>query len=139
MLTDSERQLLLAEQRTALAGERNKMANERTFLAWVRTGLAGVGGGIAILRILSFTNPTHELISKIIGQSLILWGVAIFIICWLEYYRSYQRLKAQNEVAGSIAYVSVLALTLIVLSLTMFIITLQEHPVYTMLADLISK
>lgn len=127
MPSDSEQQLKLAQERTDLASERNKLANERTFLAWVRTGLAGVGGGIAILRLLTFKQPSHQITAQFVGEALILWGIFVFFVAWLEYYKFFKMQKENHGKGTSFAYVSILAFTLIILSAIMFVITLRDH------------
>jgi putative membrane protein len=65
--------------------EKTLLAAERTFSAWIRTGLAGMAGGLAILRLIEFKTPIHQLLAHIIGEVLILWGGAIFIFAALDY------------------------------------------------------
>lgn len=92
----SHERTMLSKERTMLAIERNQLSAERTFSAWIRTGLAGVGGGLAISRLITFHNFTHQLIAKSLGQLLILWGILIFIFAILGYYRICSKLSKTN-------------------------------------------
>jgi putative membrane protein len=67
------------EDKHKLELDRNRLAAERTFLSWIRTGLAAVGGGLAITRLLVFNNVTHKIISYVVGELLIFWGMSLFI------------------------------------------------------------
>jgi len=114
---------LLARQRTDLAVQRNRLAAERTFLSWIRTGLAGVGGGVAVIKFLPFKETTHRLLADLVGQLLVLWGIALFIYGAVTYLQTCRRLPglASNR-ASSISIIAI-ALSLTVLVLLLFLIT----------------
>jgi len=117
-----DERLLLAQERTTLANERNRLANQRTFLSWIRTGLAGVGGGVGIVRLLSFRDTYHQLVSETVGMILILWGIFIFFLAFIQYRRSFKKLNLKEKEGLSLQVFAVLALTLIVLSMTLLVI-----------------
>jgi putative membrane protein len=108
------------DRRDLLAIERTKLASERTLLAWIRTGLTGVGIGLAIQKLLFFPNQEKRFIVKLIGQSLIIWGIAVFIVAFISYTYSFQRIGIKGSQKGSLIGVSILVAVLIVLSLILF-------------------
>lgn len=87
----------LASKRTQLAYERNRLANHRTFLAWIRTGLASVCGGIIVLKWPLFELPLYRWVSKGLGATFLLIGVAIFIISYTEYKGSFSLMEDELE------------------------------------------
>lgn len=119
---ETDVQLALAKMRTRMSSERSQLANERTFLSWIRTGLAGVGGGVAIVRLLTFQSETHQFVAEIVGFILVIWGMAIFVLSFLDYQKSAERLDGGNRIVGSIWTVSILVLTLMVLSVLLLLI-----------------
>ncbi len=124
MSEGANEQLLLARERTFLAQERNRSALERTFLAWLRTGLACVGGGIAVIRLLTFEQPIHILYSHIIGSTLVLVGILVFFLSYLDYRTSYKNFSSRNNFAGSLVIISILTFILVVISIGLLIITI---------------
>lgn len=82
-----------AEQRTILAVQRNQLAAERTFLSWIRTGIAFIGGGVAFERILGFETPVNKTLAYFVGILLILLGMGVFLISYIEYEKEYRKLK----------------------------------------------
>lgn len=117
-----DERLLLAQERTTLANERNRLANQRTFLSWIRTGLAGVGGGVGIVKLLSFHNTYHQMASEIVGMILIIWGIFIFFLAFVQYRRSFKKLNLRESEGISLRIYAALALTLILLSVTLLVI-----------------
>jgi putative membrane protein len=109
--------------RTDLAKERNRLAAERTFSAWLRTGLAGVGGGVAIMKFLSFTHETHEILAHIIGQMLVLWGILIFIFALTGYYVTCKRLDEKLPSRVFTLGITLIALSLMAFSIVILVIT----------------
>lgn len=81
--------------------EKTLLAAERTFSAWIRTGLAGIACGIAILRLLEFKTRFHQIAAHIIGQTLILWGGALFIFAALDYHKIRKALGIKNRYKAS--------------------------------------
>lgn len=82
-----------SNQRTLLAVQRNQLATERTFLSWIRTGIACIGGGVAFERILAFESPINKVLAYLVGIFLILLGMGIFLVSYIEYEKEYRRLK----------------------------------------------
>ncbi len=119
-----DQQIALALERTQLAGERNRLANERTFLAWVRTGLASVGGGVAVIRLLTFENTQHQFLAQIIGSVLVLLGITIFFLSFLDYIRTNKKLEVKNGKA-SLFSVTLISIVLILASLILLFITFK--------------
>ena len=123
MTEDLNEQLLLARERTFLAQERNRSALERTFLAWMRTGLACVGGGIAVIRLLTFQNPIHILFSHIIGSTLVLLGILVFFLSYLDFRSSNKNFPSRDSFAGSLGAISILTFILVAIFIALLIIT----------------
>ena len=121
-----DERILLAHQRTVLANERNKLANERTFLAWTRTGLAIVGGGVAIIRLLTFENPNHQKVAQLIGAVLIVLGIIMFFLSFIDYSNSYKKLKVKDAYAGSIWSIALIAFILTIISIMLLVITVNN-------------
>ena len=119
-----DERVLLAKERTALAGERNRLSNQRTFLAWTRTGLASVGGGVAIVRLLTFANPSHQMAAQIIGAVLIILGIVIFFLSLMDYRDTYKRLKVKEGYVEITA--TAISITLCLISLALLIISVRE-------------
>lgn len=119
----SEDQVTMAHERTVLAGERTVLANERTFSAWIRTGLANVGGGVAIIRLLIFHNPTHLFLAQVIGCVLILLGIAIFLMAYLDYKKGHEKLQMHSGYAGSMWAVTGIVTVLVFISVTLLLIS----------------
>ncbi|MBS4163344.1 Uncharacterized protein PRO82_000645 [Candidatus Protochlamydia amoebophila] len=88
-MTDSQPSV---DERILLAQERTRLAAERTFLAWLRTGLTGIGIGIAIARFVFFQIPSHQKITHLMGQFLILWGICIFLFALNSYRKSLKKI-----------------------------------------------
>lgn len=99
----------LAKERNMMATERTWLAAERTFSAWMRTGLAGVGGGLGVIHFLYFEHPINKLAADIVGELLILWGMAIFVFAYISYSRFCKRLerltgwRRRQTILGAIA------------------------------------
>lgn len=115
----------LARERTVLAHERSRLANERTFLSWIRTGLASVGGGLAIIRLLSFQSSTHQIISQVVGCVLVILGVAMFTLSFLDYKNHNSRYQAQNGVLLTVGAVGVISFVLVCVSLVLLTILVK--------------
>ncbi len=120
-MKDSDGQLELARERTLLAIERNRLAALRTYNAWIRTGLAGVGGGIAVIKFVPFSSETHRMAADLIGEFLILWGIAIF------FYALYEYIKNCKDSDSRPAYTPMILITLslVVVSFLLFLIVKQ--------------
>lgn len=118
-------QLQLAKERTSLADERTRSANERTFSAWVRTGLACVGGGAAIVRLLNFVEPTHKILATFTGILLMVLGMVIFILSFIDYKQGTKKTLSQSGFAGSVASTTFIFLMLILISSLMMFIALS--------------
>lgn len=114
-----DEQLLLARQRTSLSKERSQLSNERTFLSWIRTGLASVGGGVALVRLLSFQTQAHKGVAYIVGVTLVLLGIVIFMLTLVDYSKSCEKLKISNGYAGSRYFVTLIVVVLIGVSLAL--------------------
>lgn len=109
--------IYLAKERNVLASERTWLAAERTFSAWMRTGLAGVGGGLGVIHFLFFENPTNKFLADLVGELLILWGIAIFIFAYISYSRFCKRLerftgyrRRQTILGGIVGMVMILSM-----------------------------
>lgn len=122
MSEDTDERILLARKRTILANERNRLANERTFLAWIRTGLVSVGGGVAVMRLLSFQNPSYQILSEAMGSILIFLGIAIFFLSFVDFKRSAEKLKLENGANVSTRLMSCISFTLIFVSFVLLLI-----------------
>lgn len=106
-------------QRTLLAVQRNQLATERTFLSWIRTGIACIGGGVAFERILAFESPINKLLAYVVGVLLILLGMGIFLISYIEYEKEYRRLKIFDPTYDiSMGWRRIITATLWIISLT---------------------
>ncbi len=79
-------------ERNSLAQQRTKLAIERTFLSWIRTGITSIGLGLAIVRLLFFQNVLHEQLAHLAGKILIGWGISVFFLALLSYYKTYRQL-----------------------------------------------
>lgn len=120
-MKDTDNQLELARERTCLASERNRLAAIRTFNAWIRTGLAGVGGGIAVIKFIPFSNEEHRLAADLIGEFLMLWGIALF------FYALYEYVKNCKDTDAKPSYIPMILITvsLVVVSFLLFLIVKQ--------------
>lgn len=127
MNDDQDERVLLARERTSLANERNRLANERTFLAWIRTGLASVAGGFAIIRFLTFHTFTHQLVAQTVGSILILLGMWIFAISFVDFKRSSQQLGIKGGIAGSLGSSAVITVVLFFVSFVMLFIAFKQN------------
>lgn len=81
------------DQRGILSEERTKLAAERTFLAWLRTGMTSIGIGIAIARFIIFRNLENQHLGHLVGQLLVLWGIAIFGFALISYTHTMRRFR----------------------------------------------
>ena len=106
--------------RTELAKEQTVMASERTFLSWLRTGLAIVGGGIVIVRFIVLDDPFEHMVLLIAGKLLILWGMLIFGLSYVNFRRQCKEKNAEFSVATNIVITS-LVISLIFIALVLFI------------------
>lgn len=113
------------DERNILAQERTQLAAERTFLSWIRTGLTSIGIGIALARFIIFQQSEHQRLGHIIGQLLILWGVAIFVIALVSYRRTASQLKAAPYKRGSFVGLTLATIILIILTLALFWIVVE--------------
>jgi putative membrane protein len=114
----------LAKERNMLASERTWLAAERTFSAWMRTGLAGVGGGLGVIHFLFFENPVNKFAANLLGELLILWGIAIFAFAYISYTRFCKRLeritgyrRRQVILGGIVAMVLFLSVVFLIMNL----------------------
>lgn len=121
-----DRRVEWAEQRTSLANERNQLAFERTFLAWSRTGLAIVGAGIAIAKLLTFTSSSHQFIAQVTGSALVVLGLVIFLLSFLDYRRTHLRLRISPGYAGSLISVGLITAVLCIVSVVLLVIGLHR-------------
>lgn len=121
-----EETVRLAKQRTGLAVQRNRMSNERTFLSWIRTGLASVGGGIVVIRLLGFEDPSHQLASHIVGILLVLLGVGIFVMSLFEYLRNSKHLRTQDATGLETGSLAIVAISFALLSIALLLILFRE-------------
>ena len=100
---------------TELEKEQTLMASERTFLSWIRTGLAVVGGGIVVVRFVVFDDPLENLLILIAGKSLVLWGMAIFILSLFDFRRVYKHKKINMAFSTNI-FITMLVISLVAIS-----------------------
>ncbi|MBS0635079.1 MAG: DUF202 domain-containing protein [Verrucomicrobia bacterium] len=111
---------LQRDLRTDLAKEQTVMASERTFLSWLRTGLAIVGGGIVIVRFIVLDDPFEHMLLLIAGKMLILWGMLIFGLSFVNFRRQCTEKNAKLSLAANIVIAS-LVISLIFIALVLFI------------------
>lgn len=114
---------LLTDKQLLLALERTRLSNERTFLAWIRTSIACIGGGVAIIRLINFNTEPHKIIAQISGDGLIVIGILFLIFSLINY----RNLKNQiPEIPGytgsSSIFVTIIAIALTVLGAILLII-----------------
>lgn len=108
--------------RTELAKEQTIMAGERTFLSWLRTGLAIVGGGILVIRFIILDDSFEHMLLVIAGKILILWGILIFSLSFLNFRRQCKEKNVKLSLSANIL-ISSLVLSLIFISVILFIYT----------------
>jgi putative membrane protein len=90
-------------------------ANERTFLAWSRAALALVVAGLAVIQLLPpFSGVPWG--RRIIGTPLILLGLAVAVISYLEWLRNQRALRRGEPVSRS-WLPRILAVTIVVIGL----------------------
>lgn len=106
------------DKRNHLAEERTKLAAERTFLSWLRTGMTSMGIGIALARLIVFKQIEHQRLGQLIGQLLILWGICIFILSLISYYRSARRF---TSVSTGPSFVALVMITIILIIISFFL------------------
>lgn len=111
--------------REELASERTLLAAERTFSAWIRTGLAAIGGGLAIARALFFDNYAHQIMVRVIGGLLVIWGASIFVYAIIRYHRTCVRLSHDSLSRYSLVIMILMTVMLLIIATLVFWITLQ--------------
>ena len=119
MYNSTDEKLLLAREQTFLAQERSYLADLRTFQSWIRTGLAAVGGGLALMRLLAFETFSHRLVAQVSGGMLVLLGVAIFVLSYIDYRNSCKTLYIHPGYAGSVTFCCLLSVLLVFISLVL--------------------
>lgn len=129
MIVEPDERTFLARERTVLANERNRLANERTFLAWTRTGLASVAGGLAVVRFLTFHTFTHQITSQLVGCALVLLGIAIFTLSFIDYKNSCKKLSVENGYAGSVVSIGAMSIVLISVSVILLFFAFRFSPI----------
>ena len=77
---------------------RFSLANERTFLAWIRTALALIAGGVALEALGLDLQPGLRLAGSVV---LIVAGLGVPILAWLEWGRTERALRATSPLPGS--------------------------------------
>jgi len=111
--------------REELASLRTILAAERTFSAWIRTGLAALAGGLAVGRALVFRRYTPQVVARVIGGLLVIWGAGIFLFAIISYHRTCVRLSQEGVGKNSlVAMISMTAMLFIIAALVCWI-TLQ--------------
>jgi putative membrane protein len=110
-----------------LAEERTLLAIERTFSAWIRTGLAALGGGLAIDRLITFKTEVNRLLAYTVGQTLIVWGMLIFIFAALDYRISYRKLGFGRTYKSSWWGLLVTIIPPILVGMLLIIITISHR------------
>lgn len=83
--TDIEEIDYLTDKQVLLALERTRLSNERTFLAWLRTAIACIGGGVAIIRLINFNEESHRVVAQISGDILIGIGILFLVFSLINY------------------------------------------------------
>lgn len=86
----------LAKKRTELAVQRTILANARTFSAWIRTGLSSVLGGLAVVKFMG-NNEAYRGYILLIGILFVVIGIAIYLLAFLSFKKSFNKLKEGNE------------------------------------------
>ncbi|GAA2980862.1 putative membrane protein [Microbacterium terrae] len=74
------------------------LANERTFLAWNRTALALIAGGVALE---AFGLDLHEGLRLAASILLVVAGLVIPIVAWLEWKQTERALRTGNALPGA--------------------------------------
>ena len=105
------------KNRDELALQRTMLAAERTFSAWIRTGLAGVGGGLAVARVLVFKHYDNQIVARIIGALLVIWGACIFIYAIYDYRRTCIQLTQRGLVENSLKPMLLMTTVLLMIAL----------------------
>lgn len=117
---------LLLENKGTVA--RDHLASERTFLAWLRTSLSLASVGVAVAQLLKLGSKDDTVIilprmSKALGLCLIL--IAIITICIGTFrYFVIQRLLTTNEFPASRMGVGFLFTSVLLISITVFVIVM---------------
>ena len=110
--------------REELASERTLLAAERTFSAWIRTGLAALGGGLAVARALVFNSHAHQVMARVIGGLLVIWGAGIFVYAIISYHRACVRLSQEGLSRNSLGAMILMTAMLLIVAALVFWITL---------------
>jgi putative membrane protein len=105
----------LAQQRTEWANERTLLAKERTFAAWLRTGLASFAVGFGVAELLGEVGPPW--LASSIGVALIIAGVGILVIGFMNYRRALHRLEQQGARGHPLWSVGLLTVVLVLVGL----------------------
>jgi len=111
--------------REELASERTLLAAERTFSAWIRTGLAAIGGGLAVARVLFFNSYAHQMVARVIGGLLVIWGASIFVYAIIKYHGTCARLSREGLSRNSLVAMILMTAMLLIIATLVFWITLQ--------------
>lgn len=113
------------QSRDILASERTLLAAQRTFSAWIRTGLAALGGGLAVARALVFNSYAHQVVARVIGGLLVIWGASIFVYAIISYHRTCARLMQEGPSKNSLRALLLMTAVLLIVAALVFWITLQ--------------
>jgi uncharacterized membrane protein YidH (DUF202 family) len=89
-LKETDRGMVLAEERTDLAIQRTVIASERTLMAWIRTALSMIGFGFSIYKFFQYLpediaagNISRPQAPRNLGMSLIALGtLALSAAAW---------------------------------------------------------
>jgi putative membrane protein len=108
-----------------LASERTLLAAERTFSAWIRTGLAALGGGLAVTRALVFNSYAHQMVARMIGGLLVIWGASIFVYAIISYHRTCATLSQEGLSRNALGAMMLMTAMLLIIATLVFWIMLK--------------
>jgi putative membrane protein len=110
----ADRRTKLARDRTDWARERTMLAKQRTFTAWVRTGLAALAAGIAGARLLEELEP--QWLTRSLGAALIAISAVIFVLGFLNYRKTFRKLRDAGMVSYRVWVVGMISVALVLSS-----------------------
>ena len=96
--TQAARALAASDPRVRLAYQRTFLAQENNQMAWVRTTLALISFGFTIAKVFEVARGGHGAqvhASRIIGDVMIVVGLAILILTDVQHRRALATLRAQ--------------------------------------------
>ena len=80
---------------------------------------------MAVVRVLFFDSYTHQMVVRVIGGLLVIWGTGIFVYAIIGYHRTCTRLSHEGLSRNSLVVMILMTAMLLIIATLVFWITLQ--------------